>query len=225
MHFVKKKNLLVLKRAADNWKLTPNIFQILHNERTVPSGSQVGSRRASQTTEKSFNETPPNQDSDLGLSVVKVALPERLPASNGLSNMRVATTMPEISSIQNQRLPPLTSTASPEKSIKNKLIDQMTSSQSEHALSMHNIGLHNENLAAQETQKRSATKNTSNITKIDRPMDLDQTTMIGSALDLDSLSGDDMESPAIRDVDDEESRISTGAGSQVGLLKMSYTAA
>jgi hypothetical protein len=149
--------------------------------------------------------------------------------------MRVATTMPDISSMQQQqistqqqqhRLPPL---SSPEKRVKKKQADQMTSSQSEHALSMHNIGLHNEKLAAQETQKRAsastATKNASSNTRIDRPMDLDQTTMIGSALDLDSLSGDDLESPAVRDVDDEESRISTGAGSQVGLLKMSYTAA
>jgi hypothetical protein len=149
--------------------------------------------------------------------------------------MRVATTMPDISSMQQQqistqqqqhRLPPL---SSPEKRVKKKQADQMTSSQSEHALSMHNIGLHNEKLAAQETQKRAsastATKNASSTTRIDRPMDLDQTTMIGSALDLDSLSGDDLESPAVRDVDDEESRISTGAGSQVGLLKMSYTAA
>ncbi len=51
--------------------------------------------------------------------------------------------------------------------------------------------------------------------------------MIGSALDLDSLSGDDesANNHINRDLDDDESRISTGAGSQVGLLKMSYTAA
>ena len=50
--------------------------------------------------------------------------------------------------------------------------------------------------------------------------------MIGSALDLDSLSGDDEHVAGhVRDLDDDESRISTGAGSQVGLLKMSYTAA
>ena len=51
--------------------------------------------------------------------------------------------------------------------------------------------------------------------------------MIGSALDLDSLSGDEDHVVAghVRDLDDDESRISTGAGSQVGLLKMSYTAA
>ncbi len=51
--------------------------------------------------------------------------------------------------------------------------------------------------------------------------------MIGSALDLDSLSGDDESGNhhINRDLDDDESRISTGAGSQVGLLKMSYTAA
>ncbi len=47
--------------------------------------------------------------------------------------------------------------------------------------------------------------------------------MIGSALDLDSLSGD--EDHQVRDVDDEESRVSAGTGSQIGLLKMSYTAA
>ena len=50
--------------------------------------------------------------------------------------------------------------------------------------------------------------------------------MIGSALDLDSLSGEeDQVGGHAPDLDDDESRISTGAGSQVGLLKMSYTAA
>lgn len=55
-------------------------------------------------------------------------------------------------------------------------------------------------------------------------MDLDQTTMIGSALDLDSLSDAEQDAP-VHDVDDEESRVSAGAGSQVGLLKMSSMAA
>ena len=92
--------------------------------------------------------------------------------------MRVATTMPEISSVMQQqsvvpRLPPLTSSSSPEKRAKKKSNNVITSSQSEHALSMHNIGLHNEKLAAQEVHKRLVPLS-SNVSKIDRPMDLDQ---------------------------------------------------
>jgi len=45
---------------------------------------------------------------------------------------------------------------------------------------------------------------------LDSPMDLDQTTMIGSALDLDSLEGDR-----------SEQQQTSQNGSQVGLLKLS----
>jgi hypothetical protein len=95
----------------------------------------VSSRRASQTTEKSFTESaadiPSNSDAQ---SVVKLGLPESNNTTlngDGYSNMRVATTMPEISSILQQqtvvpRLPPMTLSSSPEKRLKKKKIDQVT---------------------------------------------------------------------------------------------------
>lgn len=131
--------------------------------------------------------------------------------------MRVATTLPEISTMQQQQQQkPMSS--SPEKRLKKKT-SSIPSSQSEHALSLRNIGLHNEHQAAQDGRH---SKRNNKI--LDRPMDLDQTTMIGSALDLDSLSDAEQDAP-VHDVDDEESRVSAGAGSQVGLLKMSSMAA
>jgi hypothetical protein len=85
--------------------------------------------------------------------------------------MHVATTMPEISSVMQQhtvvpRLPPLTSTSSPEKHAKKKSNNIIMSSQSEHMLSMHNIGLHNEKLEAQEVHQRLVPPS-SNVSKTD----------------------------------------------------------
>ena len=69
-------------------------------------------------------------------------------------------------------------------------------------LTLTNVGLHNE---GQENEK----------------MDLDQTTMIGSALDLDSLgSNEDVESGHEK-VQRHQNGSSSHAGSQVGLLKLS----
>ena len=69
-------------------------------------------------------------------------------------------------------------------------------------LTLTNVGLHNE---GQENEK----------------MDLDQTTMIGSALDLDSLgSNEDVESGHEK-VQRQQNGSSSHAGSQVGLLKLS----
>jgi len=50
-------------------------------------------------------------------------------------------------------------------------------------------------------------------------VDLDQTTMIGSALDLDSLDGDHSEGHAARDLVSQHS--TSHSGSQIGLLKLS----
>ena len=50
------------------------------------------------------------------------------------------------------------------------------------------------------------------------PMDLDQTTMIGSALDLDSLDGDRQAGAAPAEVSQQSS---SQSGSQIGLLKLS----
>lgn len=46
--------------------------------------------------------------------------------------------------------------------------------------------------------------------------------MIGLASDLESLSGEG--DHQIGEIDDEESRVSIETGSQIGLIKMSYSA-
>ena len=96
----------------------------------------MSSRRASQATEKSFTESAADHPSSSDAqSVVKVGLPESNTTNgsgDGYSKMRVATTMPEISSILQQqqtvvpRLPPMTLSSSPEKRLKKKQIEQVT---------------------------------------------------------------------------------------------------
>ena len=195
----------IISFSGSQFQVSYNTSSVIGNELNNPTGgSSIGSRRASH---ESFNggATDQIQASDV------VQLPD-----GSSSRMRIATTMPEIGSVQQQQKP---MSSSPEKRHKKKLppVSSIPTSQSEHALSVRNIGLHNEHLAAQDTrQKRNP--------KLDQPVDLDQTTMIGSALDLDSLS--DVEHEAhVHDVDDDESRVSAGAGSQVGLLKMTTSTA
>jgi len=94
--------------------------------------------------------------------------------------------------------PEISSRTSSSHSKKLPTIKSSSTSQQNLSLTTTNVGLHNKG-------------------HVDEKMDLDQTTMIGSALDLDSLESDGQD-------DDAKEQATTGSsqqGSQVGLLKLS----
>ena len=111
------------------------------------------------------------------------------------SKMKSSLTDPENVSKRPHKLPPLHQNVPKSNSVSA-------------SLTKTNIGLHNDSIpdGAAGPEK----------------MDLDQTTMIGSALDLDSLSGgDEVDEEDIGNNRETAATSSSHAGSQVGLLKLS----
>ncbi len=99
---------------------------------------------------------------------------------------------------------------------------QQQQSMHNNELSSHNVNLHNHQLELPPPTASASASAAATSTSI--PMELDQTTMIGSALDLDSLDGDRMVRAAALTAPSAGSS-SAGAGSQVGLIAASSSRA